>query len=69
MEQVQLEKVGPVEGLVGVARQNRPKNRILTRVQRKIGTLKLPVADVPAEAVAGAKAVQGAVVVCSGLEI
>ena len=67
MEQVQLETVSPVEGLVGAARPNRAKNRTLDSVQGPIRTPTLPVAGVPAEAVAGVKAVKGAAVVCSGL--
>ena len=69
MEKVPRATASPVEGLVGAVRQNRPRDRTLTSVQGEIGTLTLPVANVPAGAVAGARAVQGAVVVCSGFEI
>ncbi|NVM21560.1 MAG: hypothetical protein HWN68_07255 [Desulfobacterales bacterium] len=59
MERVPLAKAGQAEGLVGAARPNRTKDRILARVQGQIGTPTLPVVDVPA----GAAEVSGAAVV------
>lgn len=68
MEQAQRAKDGPVEGLVGAARANRAKNRILANVEGKIRTITtLLVAGVSAGAVAGAKAVKVAAVLRSVL--